>query len=316
VSPRRRLGVALVVDPPLALEIDGLRRALGDGPLDAVVPHITLVPPVNVRVDELDQALAVLRRAAQGQGRPLELVLGPVATFSPVTPVIYLAVRGAGDAGLDDLHRLHQGVMAGPLLRTERWPWAPHVTLADESPPERIDAALVALGSYRAEVAFDRVVILEEVGRRWSVLADACFGPPAVVGRGGLELEISEGRAWGPDGLALARAAGLGDAELDLLVAERSPPAVVLTGRRGGEVVGVATAWPGPLVGAPAHACVLVGPDCRGQGVGRILLSTLEARVRAAGWAEGGVVGHGPPEFYARASAWVRDFEPTAQGGD
>ena len=182
MSPRRRLGVALVVDPPLALEIDGLRRALGDGPLDAVVPHITLVPPVNVRVDELDQALAVLRRAAQGQGRPLELVLGPVATFSPVTPVIYLAVRGAGDAGLDDLHRLHQGVMAGPLLRTERWPWAPHVTLADESPPERIDAALVALGSYRAEVAFDRVVILEEVGRRWSVLADACFGPPAVVG--------------------------------------------------------------------------------------------------------------------------------------
>jgi len=72
----------------------------------------------------------------------------------------------------------------------------------------------------------------------------------------------------------------------------------------------LALAWAGEQRGAPAHACVLVEPASRGQGVGRALLVALEARVRAAGWDAGGVRGHGPPEFFAHCSAWIRDFEP------
>ena len=58
--------------PPVAAEIDGLRRAFADPALERVAPHITLVPPVNVAVDAWPQALALVRAAA-GRSGPLEL---------------------------------------------------------------------------------------------------------------------------------------------------------------------------------------------------------------------------------------------------
>ena len=61
--PRVRLAVALLVPEPAATEIDGLRRALGDPGLAKVVPHITLVTPVNIAVDRVPDVLADLRAA-------------------------------------------------------------------------------------------------------------------------------------------------------------------------------------------------------------------------------------------------------------
>src|SRR5687767_10146098 len=59
--PKARLGVALLLTGQLGHEVDGLRRALGDGALGRIPPHLTLVPPVNVRDDRMADALAVLR---------------------------------------------------------------------------------------------------------------------------------------------------------------------------------------------------------------------------------------------------------------
>ena len=195
MSSRRRLGVALLLDPPWSLEVQGLRRALGDSSLGSVPPHLTLVPPINVRSSDLGSALDIVRRAAAAQAGPFSLQLGPVATFVPTNPVVYLAVGGAG---MGSLRALREAVLAGPLLRPDRWPWVPHVTLADQAPYEQAEAALVALRHYESDVTLDRVVIMEERERRWHPLTDACFGPPAVVGRGGLELEITEGRLLAP----------------------------------------------------------------------------------------------------------------------
>jgi 2'-5' RNA ligase len=66
------LGVALLLPDPAATEVDGLRRALGDGSLGRIPAHLTLVPPVNVRADDMPAALDLLRRAAT-QTRPLDL---------------------------------------------------------------------------------------------------------------------------------------------------------------------------------------------------------------------------------------------------
>ena len=305
MRPRHRLGAALLIDPPVATEVEGLRRALGDSSLGAVAAHLTLVPPVNVPTDALDEAVDVLRHAAYGQRRPLELVLGPPATFFPASPVVYLAVAGAGGDDLANLGRLHQAMRAGPLERPERWPWVPHVTLSDEAPTGRINAAVEALASYTATVVLDRVVLLEETDRRWAPIADACFGPPAVVGRGGLELEITQGRVFGPDAVAMAEGAGVTAAALAAALS-----AIVLTGRRAGRVVGLAAASAPRRVGAAAHAFVLVEPPSRGQGVGRALLMALEARVAAAGWAATEVLGHGPPGFYAHCGDWARGAGP------
>jgi GNAT superfamily N-acetyltransferase len=272
MSPRHRLGVALLLDPPASSEVDGLRRALGDTGLGAVPPHVTLVPPVNVRAE---------------------------------SPVVYLAVGGPD---LDRLARLRQAVVAGPMLRPDHWPWVPHVTLTDDAPAERIEAALAALFSYRSATVFDRVVLLEEREHRWQPLADACLGRAAVVARGGLELEMVEGRLLGPEVIAMAEGA-----EAAFVAALDSVPAassIVLTGRRQGEVVGVATAWHDGEVGGTVEVYVLVEERSRRQGVGRALLQALHASVLRHGWTGEGARGYGPEGFFTSASAWIREIRP------
>lgn len=224
-----RLGVALLLPEPVRTEVEGLRRALGDPTLARIPPHLTLVPPVNVREDRMGDALAVLRAAA-GAARPLRLALGPPATFLPVNPTVYLDVGG----DLDALHALRDRVFREPLERTLTWPFVPHVTIADELDPDRIPPALAALADYAAEVVVDRVHLLQEgPGRAWEPVADAPFAPPAVVGRGGLPLELTTTEHLDPEATALDPAVR-----------------VAVTARRDGRVVGTATA---SLAVDPAH---------------------------------------------------------------
>jgi 2'-5' RNA ligase len=169
--PRRRLGVALLLPEPSATEVDGLRRALGDGTLGRIPAHLTLAPPVNVRDDDMPAALDVLRRAAAQTG-PLDLRLGPPTTFHPVTPVVYLGVDGDVTA----LHALRDRVFHPPLERRLTRPFVPHVTLADEVDPVRIPAAVATLADYVVDVRFEAVHLLEELrGRVWRPIADATF---------------------------------------------------------------------------------------------------------------------------------------------
>ena len=306
MSPRHRLGVALLLDPPGSFEVDGLRRALGDTALGAVPAHVTLVPPVNVRAEDLGDALRVLRKAANDQAGPIAVELGPVTTFMPASPVVYLAVGGPD---LDRLARLRQAVVAGPMLRPDHWPWVPHVTLTDDAPADRIEAALAALFSYSAATVFDRVVLLEEREHRWQPLADACLGRAAVVGRGGLELEIVEGRVLGPDVMAMA---GRRPRRPSSPHSTRSwrPSSIVLTGRRHGEVVGVATAWHDGEVGGAVEVYVLVEERSRREGVGRALLQALHASVQRHGWAERWRPRVRAEGFFTSASAWIREIRP------
>jgi len=221
--PRARLGVALLVPEPVATEIDGLRRALGDGALGRIPAHLTLVPPVNVALDRIDQATHLLTHAAAAFA-PLELTLGPVVTFLPATPVLYLEVGG----DVDRLHALRDAVFRDPLARSLTYDFVPHVTLADEvTSEERIAAAVAALADYRREVRFDRVHLLQEgPGRVWTPIAEAPLAAPAVVGRGGLPLTLVRSGVAGP--AVLARSG--------------RPAVVAVTARRDGSVVGIAEA--------------------------------------------------------------------------
>src|SRR5438876_11352846 len=111
--PRVRVGVALLVPPPVDREIDALRRACGDGALGRIPAHLTLVPPVNVRDDRLHDALDVLRGAAAAT-RPFVVELGPPATFLPDSPTLYLAVTGDG---VETVDALRERVFVEPLAR-------------------------------------------------------------------------------------------------------------------------------------------------------------------------------------------------------
>lgn len=172
---RHRLGVVLLVPEPWATEIDGLRRALGDDALDRVPPHVTLVPPVNVRDDDLGAALDLVHAAAR-RCPPLELHLGPTATFAPVSPVAYLAVSGP-PASRAALVGLRDDLLVGPLERTSDLPFVPHVTLAIELPEERLAASVLALDGYGADVAIERVhVLAEQDDKRWAPVTDVALG--------------------------------------------------------------------------------------------------------------------------------------------
>ena len=271
--PKRRLGVALLVPPPFAAEVDGLRRALGDGSLGRIPAHLTLVPPVNVREDDVPAALQVLRDAAAAT-TPFTVTLGPPATFSPVNPVVYLAVDGEGR---DEVARLRDAVFRPPLERTLTWPFEPHVTLADEvASIDRIAAALGSLRDYTVDVRFDAVTLLEQgEGRVWAPIAEARFERPAIVGRGGgMELSLDrsglldpEAERWTSDEWAAYSQAEYGTAEED------EPFAIAA--RRLGAVVGTAT---GALRSDDAYlARLIVARSERGTGVGSRLLAATES---------------------------------------
>ena len=303
--PRLRLGVALLVPPPVAAEVDVLRRACGDETLERIAPHCTLVPPVNVREERLDEALALLRRVAAATA-PVTVTLGPPATFLPDTPVLYLAVSSGAEA----VRELRDRVFVDPLARALTWPFHPHVTLRDGGAPARLTAAVEALADYRGEVTFEGMHLLQErrddTGRRvWRPLADASFGRTVVVARGGLQLELSVTERLGPEAAAFsAREApapiGRGDAGgrvRDL----------AMTARREGTVVGTAVGWTGgrgafisELVVAAAH---------RGEGIGSHLVAAFLSEAAARGCrvcrvrAEAG----GPQEAFWRARGWGQE---------
>jgi 2'-5' RNA ligase len=156
--PRRRFAVALLVPPPVSLEIDVLRRALGDRQLGKIDPHVTLIPPINLREDDIADALAVVQAAAR-RSAPMDLVLGPVETFSEASPVRFLAVDP-----WEPIVELHRGCWAGVLEREEKRSFHPHVTVdIDGGVTDGPDPALDVLAGYRAEVLVDRVTVLENV---------------------------------------------------------------------------------------------------------------------------------------------------------
>jgi 2'-5' RNA ligase len=282
---RMRLGVALLLPPPVSHEVDGMRRALGDHSLGRAPAHVTLIPPVNIRADEIGRVLALLRAAAAVTPRRLDLTLGPPRTFLPVNAVGYLPVGGQ----VDVVTALRARLLAPPLARPPAWPFVPHVTIADDATPDRLAAAVTALADYRAEVTIERVHTMAEVrgpdGPRWQPLADVAFGRPAVVARAGpLAVELVRSQSLDPEGLALVGAEGI---DLDRLLTEETGAdltrdrTLVVTARREGSVVGVAGAWMAP---GGCRSAVLVATGHRGQGIGRYLESALASAVDDAGW--------------------------------
>lgn len=228
--PRVRLASALLVPDPFAREIDGLRRALGES-LERVPPHVTIVPPVNVREDDVSEVFALHRRAAAGIA-PITVTLGPATTFHPVNPVVYLDVTGAD---VVSVRALRTDVSVGVLDRRVDHEFVPHVTIVESTTPARIEAALLALADYHVDVTFESVHLLQQDGRVWQPIAEARFEQPLVVGRGGIETEISASSIADPEVLGF-----LGD---QLEVAE-----LVVVARRAGVIVAAACARDGELV--------------------------------------------------------------------
>ncbi len=208
---RHRYGVALLFDPEVSFEIRGLRRAFGAH--QRMEPHITLVPPINLHDHQLDQAMASLRTVGASLARqltgPLDVTIGPAASFDPVSPVLYLQVSGteAMMAALTDTQAaLHERV---PFDRPPKFSYVPHVSIHEDCPSDRIQVGLEALRSFSIDTHIDRMWLLRDNPEQdqWERVADVTFEQPAIRGNGGIALSfrISSRPAAGLFAAELAR---------------------------------------------------------------------------------------------------------------
>jgi 2'-5' RNA ligase len=313
---RARLGVVALVPPPIDREVDAFRLALADPARERIPAHVTLVPPVNVELARVPEALGLLRRAASG-GRPFDLELGPVASFAPESPTLYLACG----AGSEALAVLRGALWSAPLARAVERAYVPHVTVCEQAPPGLLAAGPVALAAYRASVRVERIHLLRQGDDRcWRPLADAWLGAGGIVGRGGLEVELAPGTLADPEALAWCARWPEGPAG-------SRGGSVWVVARREGRVVGVAagrlaaTGVLGALEGERATARTVldaevgavlgwlgVEPDARRQGIGGLLLGGfLDAAHRAGASAVRS--GPGLPEA-VQALCRVRGLAP------
>jgi 2'-5' RNA ligase/8-oxo-dGTP pyrophosphatase MutT (NUDIX family) len=171
-----RLGVIARLPEPLGIHVQSWRRALGDPAAGRIAPHLTLVPPQTVAERELDRAVALVERAA-AEAVPFVVELDGAATFLPDNPVACLVVR----EGWPALRALEVALQASPLdRRTHRF--HPHVTVTQDLPDERIEAAARELAGFRATFPVREVALLrEDRDKVWRPAATATVGATTAV---------------------------------------------------------------------------------------------------------------------------------------
>jgi 8-oxo-dGTP pyrophosphatase MutT (NUDIX family)/2'-5' RNA ligase len=174
--PRVRLGVVARLPEPLGIHVQAWRRALGDPMAGRVGPHLTLAPPQTVAERDLDRAVALVERAAAG-AVPFLVELDGAATFLPGSPVAYLVVGEGGPA----LEAIEADLRASPLERRTH-PFHPHVTVLQDLPPDRIEAAARELAGFRAAFPVRELALLrEDRDKVWRPLATATVGASTAV---------------------------------------------------------------------------------------------------------------------------------------
>lgn len=139
------IGVAIGLPEPYTSDLSERRSRAGDPQAYLVPPHVTLLPPSQVRGAALpgieEHLAAVARRHAA-----FELHLSGPGTFRPVSEVVFVQVA----AGLAQCEMIEADVRSGPLFRQAAFPYHPHVTVAHGVPTSALDETYAGLRGYDA----------------------------------------------------------------------------------------------------------------------------------------------------------------------
>src|SRR5947209_9189129 len=125
LEKRRYALVAYVKNPPGEF-VENLRRELHPD-LPHLCAHLSILPPRPLAGSE-ESALQIMERIC-GNEEPFEVTLGPVETFIPVTPTVYIRV----DASAPRMSELHRKLNTEALRYEEEWPYIPHLTIVKMS---------------------------------------------------------------------------------------------------------------------------------------------------------------------------------------
>lgn len=134
------IGVAIEVPEPYGSMLQKCRTSYGD-PLGASVPsHVTLLPPQEIQVSDLETMRTRLATAA-ARVPAFHMRLRGTGTFRPVSPVVFVAVTH----GISPTEMLAGRVREAMDARELQFPFHPHVTVAqnvDDAALDRADAEL------------------------------------------------------------------------------------------------------------------------------------------------------------------------------
>lgn len=148
------VGVSIMLPEPHAGILQEARRRFGDQQADQVQTHVTVLAPRLLtwgEVPALEDHLALV--AAERSA--YRMVLHSTGTFRPVTDVVFLRVAEGAQRCID----LAEAVRAGPVAGEDRYPYHPHVTLAQEVTAAQLDQAETEMATYRLEFVVDAVTL-------------------------------------------------------------------------------------------------------------------------------------------------------------
>ncbi|WBC18174.1 2'-5' RNA ligase family protein [Micromonospora sp. WMMA1998] len=168
-----QIGIAVDVPEPWGGQLT--RRRISAGDPQAVPAHVTLLGPTEIPVRALPAVEEHLARVAATH-LPFTLHLRGTGTFRPVTQVVFVAVA----AGISECELLAAAINSAPELRREtRFPYHPHVTVAQDVPPEVLDKAYEDLADFSALFEVDAFTLFSHSGAtRWQPRRDFRLGGP------------------------------------------------------------------------------------------------------------------------------------------
>jgi 2'-5' RNA ligase len=141
-----RIGVAIDIPEPWGSALTRRRAAAGD-PQAAYTPaHVTLLGPTEVPTEALPLVEKHLEAVASAH-RPFPIQLRGTGTFRPVTEVVFVTLA----QGISECELLAGAIAAAEgVHRDVRFPYHPHVTVAQDVPPAELDAAFDDLATFTA----------------------------------------------------------------------------------------------------------------------------------------------------------------------
>jgi len=169
------LGVVVSVPEPWAQLLVDWRGKVGDPQASLVPPHVTLLPPTEVRVRDRTAISEHLARVAR-RHPPFDVHLSGTGTFRPVSEVVFVAVA----LGIADCELIATDVRSGPLARSLNFPYHPHVTVAHDVPADMLDVAYAGLAELHAEFRVESFTEFEQLpDGAWAIAREyPLTGPP------------------------------------------------------------------------------------------------------------------------------------------
>ena len=157
----RTLGVAIEVPAPFGALVDEARHRFEPGHHRMPV-HITLIPPF----DADEEAVLAIRQHCQfvaQQHQAFTVTLSGAGSFQPQSPVVFVPVA-QGEA---ECAALEGELRTGPLAIGSRFPYHPHVTLAQVDDDAVLELALAEFAGSRAEFVVEEFRLYEHRADAW-----------------------------------------------------------------------------------------------------------------------------------------------------